>query len=184
MITKKLKRLLTAVNLGYAVPLSLEEKLQRLESDPNWTTINLPIDGRRDAVEEVLVEKTGENLYRIASSPGMVQGLAANDIIALDRQSLDGFTLIRHGGNVCVHIFCDAVQRDAIHADLTPALSRIGGQLDGTMGETGLCYTIPVLAGFTLIEGNLRSVVGDEWSYSNVYDPDTNEPLNWWLKET
>lgn len=179
----KLKRLLKSVNIGYSVPPSLEEKLWNLDNREGWMTINLPIDGRSDAVEEVLVERVGDNRYRIASSPGMVLGLAANDIIALNSQSPSGFELLERGGNVCIHVFCDATQRDDIERGLTAVLGRIGGVLDGTMGQTGLCYTISVQAGFSVIEGELRRVVGDEWSYSNVYDEGTGEPLNWWLKK-
>ena len=176
------KRFLSTLNSGYTVPLTLEEKLWRLEHDPAWLTVGLPVDGRADVVEEVLVEKLDNERYRIASSPGMIQGLAADDVIALNSQSPAGFELLERGNNVCVHVFCDAALRNAIQADLTQTLGRIGGRLDGTMGETGLCFTIPVLAGFTAIEGALRRVVGNEWSYSNVYDLETNAPLNWWMK--
>ena len=178
------KRLLKTLNVGYPVPLSLEEKLHRLATDTNWMTLDLPIDGRADMVEEVLVERMGDNRYRIVSSPGMVQGLAANDIIALDGEHPTNFRLLRRGGNVCIHVFCAILQRDAIEVALTRELGRIGGVLDGTMGETGLCYTISVQAGFSVIEAALERVVGEEWSYSNIYDPETGAPLNWWLKSS
>ena len=178
----KLKRLLTSLNLGYAIPLSLEEKFWRLENDPTWMTLDLPIDGRSDVVEEVIVEKAGADRFRLASSPGMVQGLAADDVIALDDQTVAGFRLIQRGHNVCVHVFCDPAQRATIQVALTQVLGHIGGRLDGTMGQTGLCFTIPVAAGFTVIEGALQRVVGDAWSYSNVHDLETGAPLNWWLK--
>lgn len=181
-VKQTLKRLLASINLGYVVPMSRDEKLRRLENDPAWRTVDLPVDGRSDRVEEVLVETVDADRYRVASSPGMVRGLAAGDVIALDPQSPAGFRLLQRGGNVCVHVFCDAARRDATQAALTQTLGRIGGRLDGTMGRTGLCFTVPVMAGFTAIEGALQRVVGDEWSYSNVYDPETNAPLNWWLK--
>src|SRR5438045_1238998 len=79
---RNLKRLMSSINLGYAVPLSLEEKLRRLKTDPAWMTIDLPIPDGSDAVEEVLAEKIGENHFRLASSPGMIEGFAADDIIA------------------------------------------------------------------------------------------------------
>ena len=183
-IKGKLKRILSSLNIGYAVPLSLEEKLWRLENDPAWMMIDLPVDGRSDMLEEVLVEEMSENRYRVASSPSIRQGLAADDVISLDNQSPAGFRLLQRGDNVCVHVFCDSVQRDEVESALTQTLGRIGGRLDGTMGHTGLCFTIPALAGFTAIEGALQRVVGDEWSYSNVFDPETNEPLNWWLKRS
>lgn len=178
----KLKRFLTSLNLGYATPLSLDEKLWRLENDPAWMTLDLPLNDRAEIVEEVLVEKLDANRYRIGSSPGMLQGLAAGDVISLDAEATSGFKLLERGGNVCVHVYCDAAQRDEVQAALTQVLGSIGGVLDGTMGQTGLCFTIPVAAGFTVIEGALQRVVGDEWSYSNVYDAATDAPLNWWLK--
>ena len=178
----KIKRVLTTANIGYAVPLTLEEKLWHLQHDPNWKTLDLPIQGSVAANEEVMAEKVGENRYRVAASPGMLQGLAADDVIALDADSPAGFRLLERGDNVCIHLFCDAGQRAQIRADLEQILGRIGGRLDGTMGETGLCFTISVAAGFTAIEGALRRVVGDEWAYSNVLDED-GEPLNWWLKD-
>lgn len=181
----RLKRFLLSLNLGYAVPLSLEEKLWRLRTNAAWMTIDLPLEksdnGQADKVEEFLVEKLGENQYRIASSPGMLQGLAADDVIALDPGLPMGYRLLQRGDNVCIHIFCQPTQRDAVLADLSRILRRIGGVLDGTMGETGLCFTVPVLAGFAVIEDSLRKVVGEEWFYANVYDLETNEPLNWWL---
>ena len=161
-------------------PMPLAEKFRRLESDPAWMTLDLPVDGRSDVVEEVLVEKLGENRYRIASSPGMLEGVAADDVIALDPAVPDGFHLLERGKNICVHLFCDEKRRDEIQAALTQRLGALGGWMDGTMGRTGLCFTIPVDAGFAAIEEAMRGVVGDEWSYANVYDAATGAPLNWW----
>lgn len=131
------------LNLGYAVPLSLEEKMWRLENDPAWTMIDLPVERGSDAREEVLVEKIGENRFRIASSPGMLQGLAADDVIALDDQAAAGFTLLQRGDNVRIHVYCEAARRDEIKAALTQTLGRIGGRLDAIMGQTGLCSPFP-----------------------------------------
>ena len=180
----QLKRLASSLNLGYAVPLSLEEKLLRLEHDPAWITIELPIAEPPGCVEEVLVEQLDAERYRIASSPGMLDGLAADDIIALDAHSPSGYRLLQRGNNVCIHVFCDAAERNRIEAGLKQTLGRIGGRLDGLMRQTGLCFTVPVVAGFTVIEGVLQRVVGDAWDYANVYDKETNAPLNWWLKES
>lgn len=178
----RFKRHLASINLGYAIPMSLDEKLWRLENDPAWVTIDLPIDGRSDMVEEVIAEKIGEDRFRLASSPGMARGLAADDIIVLDTQTPAGYRLIQRGDNVCVHVYCEAEKRAVIQAGLVQTLGQIGGVLDGTMGETGLCFTIPVLATFTAIEGALHRIVGEEWTYSNVNDIETDAPLNWWLK--
>jgi hypothetical protein len=50
------------------------------------------------------------------------------------------------------------------------------------MGAVGLCFTVPVKAGFREVEAAMREVVGEEWCYSNVYDLVTDQPLNWWLE--
>jgi hypothetical protein len=176
-------RLLSAVNQGYAVPMTLEEKCERLRTDPAWTTIWLPVPDADGAVEEVLVEKISEGTYRIASSPGMIRGLAADDLISLDPSSEAGYRMVRRGDNVCVHVYCELGRRDEVRAALERTLGHVGGRLDGTMGETGLCFTVPVLAGFTRIEDALGRVVGDGWEYSNVFDEWTGEPLNWWLHD-
>ncbi len=176
------RRMLKSANLGYSVPLSMDEKLLILEKDPNWRVLDLPIDGDPNTLEEVLVERLTDGSLRVASSPGMVQGLAADDIIISDSAEPNGYRLMERGANVAVHIFCEPESREAIKSNLEITLGRIGGVLDGTMGETGLCFTVPMAAGFQVIEGALSRVVGEEWAYSNIFDPVTGEPLNWWLK--
>ena len=111
----------------------------------------------------------------------MILGLAADDIIEADPDSLDGYRLVKRGQNVAVHIFCEEGERDAIEAALNQTIGQIGGELDGKMGATGLCYTIPVMAGFGVIEGALSRLEREDWTYSNVHDLGTGELLNWWL---
>ncbi|MEP6753937.1 MAG: DUF4265 domain-containing protein [Chthonomonadales bacterium] len=161
--------------------MSLDEKFLIIEKDPKWRVLDLPIDGDPEMVEEVLVEALIVGQFRVASSPGMILGLAADDIIEADSDSPDGYRLIKRGQNVAVHVFCEVDQRDEIEAALNQTIGQIGGELDGKMGETGLCYTIPVQAGFTKIEYALSRVVRDDWTYSNVHDLETGELLNWWL---
>jgi hypothetical protein len=164
------------------MPLTLAEKFWRLQNDPAWTTIELPVEPGQDTCEEVLVERVGDKRFRIASSPGMVDGLAANDVIELTPDELCGYRLVRRGQNLCIHLFTQAEQRDRVQAALEQELGRLGGWLDGTMGAVGLCFTVPVKAGFTAVEAAMRVVVGEEWYFSNVYDLSTNQPLNWWLE--
>ena len=165
LFTLKSKRTLKSANLGYAVPLSLDEKFLIIEKDPNWRVIDLPIDRDPEMLEEVLVERLQDGTFRVASSPGMVMGLAADDVIEADADSPDGYRLIQRGKNVAVHVFCEPENRDAIKDTLEQTLGKIGGVLDGTMGETGLCFTVPVAAGFGVIEGALDSVVPEDWTY-------------------
>jgi hypothetical protein len=160
--------------------LTLEEKLRRLATDPAWTTVVLPVEPGSDVVEEVLVERSDEGTLRVASSPGMIDGLAADDIIVLDAQAKTGYRLVTRGQNVCVHVFREAGDAAELRLRLEPVVESIGGWLDATMGAAGLCFTIPVHVGFATIEEAFRSVLGDDWYYSNVYDEMTNAPLNWW----
>ena len=132
--------------------LTLEEKFRRLATDPAWTTVVLP----------------------------EIEGLAADDIIVLDDQAAKGYRLVTRGRNVCIHLFREADDAAELRLRLEPLVESIGGWLDATMGESGLCFTIPVQVGFATIERTFRSVLGDHWYYSNVYDEATNAPLNWW----
>lgn len=161
--------------------LTLAEKFWRLENDPAWMTIQLPVESGRDVTEEILVERIGDGLYRIASSPGMVEGLVADDVIEPTPDESCGYRLVRRGRNLCIHLFTQAEQRDRIRQVLEQKLALLGGWLDGTMGVVGLCFTVPLKAGFSDVEAVMQEVVGDEWYFSNVYDLTTDEPLNWWL---
>lgn len=161
--------------------LTLAEKFWLLKNDPAWMTIQLPVEPGHDASEEVLVERVTDG-YRIASSPGMVEGLAADDVIELAAAEPHGYRLVRRGMNLCIHLFTQAEQRDRIQTELEFRLRPLGGWLDGKMGSVGLCFTVPSRAGFPEVERAMHEVVGDEWYFSNVYDPVTNEPLEWWLQ--
>jgi hypothetical protein len=162
--------------------LTLSEKLWRLENDPAWTTVQLPITPGHETREELLVERVDNCCFRIASSPGMLEGLAADDVVEIVPNEPSGYRLVRRGGNLCIHVFADAEKRTAIQAMLVEKLGQLGGWLDGTMGNIGLCFTVPAASGFSQVEAIMRDVVGEEWSYANVYDSVTAQPLNWWLK--
>ena len=164
------------------MPLTLAEKFWRLENDPAWTTIQLPVEPGQQVLEEVLVERVGDGWFRIASSPGMVEGLAADDVIEPTPDESRGYRLVRRGKNLCIHLFAQAEQRDRVQAMLEQKLGQLEGWLDGTMGATGLCFTVPLKASFREVEAAMQEVVGEEWYYSNVYDFATDEPLNWWLE--
>ena len=106
---------------------------------------------------------------------------APTSAIGIDGASPAGYRLQARGRNVCVHLYRDRPDTQQVRDVLEPLVESIGGWLDATMGSAGLCFTIPVSAGFTQIEAVFQPVVGDQWYYSNVYDLTTDEPLNWWL---
>ena len=65
--------------------------------------------------EEVRVELLGAGRYKVLCSPGLVQGIAADDVI--DVVSDDRFEIVSRGGNLCVQVFAredlDAIQQRA-----------------------------------------------------------------------
>jgi hypothetical protein len=131
--------------------------------------------------EEVRVENLGGNTYRIAQSPGLVQGIAADDVVELlpDKSP----RVLKRGGNLAVQIFA-AANIDAIESLATPAVTQMGGWLDGKSHKL-VVYTIPIKATFARIESVLDGVTrrfpGSNWYFGNVYDPaDGVTPLNWW----
>jgi hypothetical protein len=77
-------------------------------------TINLPIrtNERTPMVEKIDVERNEGGTLRLLFSPGMVEGLAAGDVIALASDSLAGFRLVSRGGSVCVWFFPGNPRRD------------------------------------------------------------------------
>lgn len=161
--------------------LSLDEKLRRLRTDPAWRTISLPVDIGSTTREQVLVEALASGEFRIASSPGMIEGLATDDVVVEDATVPQGYRLVRRGGNLCIHMFLEQERLVTLKPQLDAAVASLGGVLDGTMGRTGLCYTIPLAAGFDPVKAAFNGLAGSNWYFSNVYDMQTNEPLNWWL---
>ncbi|HVV87276.1 MAG TPA: DUF4265 domain-containing protein [Kofleriaceae bacterium] len=131
--------------------------------------------------EEVLAERQGHGRYRVLRSPGLVQGVAADDIIDVDGNG--DFHIVIRGGNVSVHVLAirDMPRLEAV---LRPALEALGGRLDGKAPKL-LVFTVPLSAGFVSIEEalnrTLRGFADAEWYFGNVYDPvDGVTPLNWW----
>lgn len=127
--------------------------------------------------EEVLVEAVGEGRWRLIASPGLAQGIAADDVIELDdaRRARP----VSRGGNLAIHVFAPAEQGDDLLADM----SALGGRRDGRTPSLTV-YTVPVAAGFPAVEAALasftRSHPSAEWYYGNVYDDDGVTPLLWW----
>ncbi len=129
------------------------------------------------------VERLDDGSCRVLQSPGVVQGVAAGDII--DTRPDGTFRMIRHGGNVVVQVYAPRVLLDSLHGVLEEGISELGGRLDGRDAKkaTGvLVYTIPIIAGFDAIDAVMRPIEGTadvDWLYANVYSDD-GTPLNWW----
>ncbi len=137
-----------------------------------------------DVQEEVLVEELHPEEFRLLRSPGLVLGLAAEDVF---RRTPEGkHELVSRGQNVCVQIFVPEKDRAALQTFLTAEVDRLGGRLDG-VARGHLVFTIPVKAGFGAIEQALNQGVDHypaaEWYFGNVYAEDGVTPLNWWHKQ-
>jgi len=131
--------------------------------------------------EEVLVDPQGTGKYLLTSSPGIVLGVAAGDL--LEVSSGGQFTVLARGGNLCIQIFREA-GTDAMTAQAEQAAASLGGRLDFE-AERVLVATIPVRLGFTKIERVIQDLVdkfpGAQWYYGTVYDPvDRITSLRWW----
>lgn len=132
--------------------------------------------------EEVLVDVVESSRYRLLRSPGLVLGLAADDIIEVTENGK--FRTIQRGRNVCIQVLSPTRIDNALEQDASTSITRLGGRLDGR-AEKILVYTVPVGVGFPIIEEALNAMIakhtGLEWYYGNVYDPaDGITPLNWW----
>jgi hypothetical protein len=165
-----------APNVEVAEPL--------MDTNESVTTLNLFAGyaaSGNSVKEEVLVERISPREYRILRSPGLIQGVAAGDVIlAAD----DGtFKVLSRGQNLSIQMFY-AGDIEALEKFTMSRLTPLGGRLDGKDSKL-LVYTVPVSAGFQAVEKVLNEAVtsypGAEWYYGNVYDPkDGVTPLNWW----
>jgi hypothetical protein len=103
----------------------------------------------------------------------LVLGIAAGDVIELDRHDQSCFVVRRRGGNIAVQIFFPAVS-DEIAERFTAALGGVGGWLDGR-ADRQLVFSVPATGDFRPLESILNALIaaypGAEWYYGNVYDP-------------
>lgn len=148
-------------------------------------TLNLLVqsDSGPPVLEEVRAIPLGGLRFEVHQSPGLVLGLAAGDFIELLPQDGSRFRVIKHGGNLCIQIFCSNVTKELI-SNCRDVCASLGGRLDGC-AKKQVVLTMPVASGFPAIEAALNKLVsrhaGCEWYYGNVYDEvDGVTPLNWW----
>lgn len=119
--------------------------------------------------------------FLLSQSPLFVPGVAHGDIIDLVPGTPGHFRLHERSGQLAVRVYSrDDAERLA--EELTPAVEKLGGRLD-LQTPRALVYSIHVAVGFRDIEALFDQLVptaAARWSYGNVYDPDTNQPLGWW----
>jgi hypothetical protein len=149
--------------------------------------IRLPVldnSGQRRFEEILPAEPLGGGRFRLLASPGLVEGVAAEDELELDPADPAGYRVLRRGGRLCVWVYVPEPPPEQTATRLGRAAAALGGYLDG--GNTGLrILTVPVSTGFGRVEAELAAVVaelgGSTWAYGNVYDRrNGNRPLGWW----
>jgi len=148
--------------------------------------IRLPVldDGGQRKFEEILpAEALGGGRFRLLASPGLVEGVAAEDELELAPADPAGYHVLRRGGRLCIWVYVSEPPPEETETRLSRAAATLGGYLDG--GNTGLrILTVPISAGFGRVETEMAAVVtelrGSTWAYGNVYDArNGGRPLGW-----
>ncbi len=125
--------------------------------------------------------------FRLLQSPLFTPGVACGDLIEMLSNNPGRFRVRERSGQLAVRVLCRE-NIEALAEELTPAVEKLDGTLD-VQTPRALVYSIHVLVGFAEIERVLDEVVESinamqpnsaQWSYGNVYDPQTGEPLAWW----
>jgi hypothetical protein len=133
-------------------------------------------------VEKVAVRQGEDGSYLMLHSPAFVRGLARGDSIELVSKRAGTFTVLRRAGNIAVRVYCKS-DSAVLDAALTPHVTQFDGRRD-IKSEHLLVYSIPVQAGFDSIESvfdqQLSGSADASWSYGNVYDEHSGEPMQWW----
>jgi hypothetical protein len=133
-------------------------------------------------VEKVAVRRNGDGSYCLLHSPAFVRGIAGGDSFVLVSQRAGTFKVSLRAGNIAVRVYCKTAV-DVLDAALTPQVTQLDGRRD-IKSQYLLVYSIPVAAGFDSIEAIFDQVISGSadasWSYGNVYDEHTGEPMQWW----
>ena len=141
------------------------------EQQPVFESLRVEIvDARRDII-------------RLMHSPVLARNLAAGDKLKVINAATAEYELEKRSGNLCLRVF-RRQDIDSLDEQLTPALEKLGGQLD-VKTDRALIYSIHFSIGFKQIEELLNKHCaqhpGAVWYYGNVYDPDEGvTPLRWW----
>jgi Domain of unknown function (DUF4265) len=131
--------------------------------------------------EPVHVEHRDDGTFKVLFSPGLVEGIAAGDVIRLVDAMAGTFEILRRGGNISIKLVVKSNIRPVLEW-LEPRLPPIHARVDGHV-ERAAVITVPAASGFPRIEGEMSEACarfeGLAWYYGNVYDA-AGRPLNWW----
>lgn len=146
-------------------------------------------DATRPGVEQVPARRVGDNEWQLLRSPLYATEVASGDVIRVINHDSGEFEIVVRGGNVCVQFYLGESDVDDAEATtrIAKAVARdiepLGGSIDAQTPGL-IAFTIPVGVGFPAIERVFAAAAGQytgaEWQYSNVYDPETGDPLGWW----
>jgi hypothetical protein len=146
--------------------------------------IGLFVEGSRTSgTQAVPVEALGNDRFRVLCSPGLVEGIAAEDVIRITDERTGRFEVVERGGNVSIKVMGPS-SVEKLREQLERELAPLGGWCDGGV-EIAAVFTVPVRAGFPAIESVLKAVAascpGFVWYFGNVYsEEDGVTPLEWW----
>ncbi len=148
--------------------------------------LELYVRGAAAGVKQpVEVEDLGGGKYEILFTPGLVEEVAAGDLIELLDSASGAFRVIARWGNLAVkwgapggHISDEAME-EAIKL-LAPFEARLDGRI-----ATAAVWTIPPPFVLSNVAQAMNKVVelvrGSGWWYGNVYD-EKGEPWGWWVE--
>src|SRR5687768_3565039 len=127
---------------------------------PDPLHIDLFVEGtRRGGTQPVEVEDLGNDEYRVLHSPGLVEGIAAGDVIRLRDRSAGTFEVLRRGGNFAVKFARPGAEDLQLAiAEITRALQPLGGRLDGATPHAAV-WTVPAASGFPRVEAVMNAAV-------------------------
>jgi hypothetical protein len=132
--------------------------------------------------EPVPARKLPDETFQILASPGLVEGIAAGDVVRVLDHVLGTFEVVLRGGNVSIKIISPGSIQPLIKR-LQEDFERIGGWIDGKI-ERAAVFTVPVKVGFRPMEELMARIIaafpGLVWYYGNVYGADGVTPLKWW----
>lgn len=147
------------------------------------------IDADPPGAEVVPARRVDGNEWELLRSPLYATDVAAGDTIRIADAETGAFEIAKRGGNICVQFYLGEAEADDADATnkvasiIESKLSPLGGRVDGTTPGLITC-TVGVRAGFPAIEALFNDAVeqspGAQWQFSNVYDPESGDPLGWW----
>lgn len=132
---------------------------------------------------EAIVERVGvtptEQGLQVLSSP-LFAGLAKLDVITVDTKKR--FSIVQHGGNLNIRVVSRSNANQLLEL-VAKGIEELGGEISN-QSERFFTITVHVGCEFRNIEKVLEHMMSQfpetSWAYTNVFNNETGEPLNWW----